>query len=370
MSSRPELLTGLAQVEALLPDWRQLTARAARSPLEAADWLWPLGRRYLDSQQTRVLVWRAPDGRLSAILPLSLSTHGPALRRLRQLAPWGTLGPRMRGLVDLVAEPQARDEALDGVCAWLRQGDAAWDMLRLLRPQAGSPTPARLQAEAGRAGWTYAPYRTVRSTTYQLDLPADAEGWQKHLGSKARKVMRWEVRKFEGFRAGRLEAAVPQEGLAEALDGLQRLLHQRWGANETYFSADPQFRGLVHEAVPAMAAGGAAWVTVARDDAGIQGVLVSLAQNGFAMALAVAMTTDDQYNRFSLGKHLFDAGIGEAVARGCHVYDFLWIGGYKESFWHAQGRELESAMIGRGLLGRAAALLAARREGGGLIRRP
>ncbi|CAN5813258.1 hypothetical protein BH24CHL6_BH24CHL6_03020 [soil metagenome] len=368
MSGRLEVLTELRALEALVPEWRELTAKAARSPLEAADWLWPLGRRYLAGHQNRVLVWRAQDGRLSAIQPFSLLAYGPRLRKLRQLAPWGTVGPRMRGLVDLVALPEAREAALDDLCAWLEKDGEGWDLLRLLRPPVGSDTPGRLQAKAGAAGWTYAPYRTVRSTTYQLDLPEDAEGWQKHLSSKSRKVMRWEVRKFEQFRAGRLEAAVGDEVMLEALEAVQRLLHERWADKETYFNADRQFRELVHEAVPAMAGHGSAWVSVARDDAGIHGVLVSLAQNGHAMALLVAVTADGAYSRFSLGKHLFDVGIGEAVARGCHVYDFLWIGGYKESFWHAQGRELESAMIGRGLVGKAAALVSARREGGGLPR--
>jgi CelD/BcsL family acetyltransferase involved in cellulose biosynthesis len=367
LSLRLEVLSDLDAVEALLPEWRALTAGAARSPLEAADWLWTLGRLYLGAHPNRVLAWRAEDDQLAAIQPFSRLTYGPGLRRLHQLAPWGTVGPRMRGLVDLVAGPQVREEALAGLTGWL-QSDDEWDMLRLLRPPPGSDTPARLRREAHAAGWSYAPYRTVRSTTYQLDLPDSAEGWQKHLSSKTRKVMRWEVRKFEQFRAGRLETAMAAEQLPEALEAVQRLLHERWGANETYFSADPQFRHLVHEAVPALAAQGSAWVSVARDDQGIQGVLVSLAQNGHAMALLVAITEDEEYNRFSLGKHLFDAGIGEAVARGCHVYDFLWIGGYKESFWHARGRELESAMVGRGLVGRAAALLSARREGGGLMR--
>ncbi|MDQ3937958.1 MAG: GNAT family N-acetyltransferase [Chloroflexota bacterium] len=367
MTGRPEVLTELGSVEALLPEWRVLTARAARSPLEAADWLWPLARRYLAADPPRVLTWRDGAGQLEAIYPLSLLGFGPRARPLRQLAPWGTTGPRMRGLVDLVAPPDIRDEALDGTCAWLVR-DRGWDMLRILRPPFRSPTPDRLRRQAGAAGWTYAAYRTVRSTTYQLDLPDSAEGWQKHLGSKARKVMRWELRKFESFRDGRLEAAVAHEALPEALDAVERLLRERWGENETYFQADPQFRELVHEAVPAMARSGSAWVTVARDSAGIHGGLVSLAQNGHAMALLVAVTTDPAYNRFSLGKHLFDVGLAEAVGRGCHVYDFLWIGGYKETFWHAEGRDLESAMVGRGLVGRLAATLSARREGGGLPR--
>jgi CelD/BcsL family acetyltransferase involved in cellulose biosynthesis len=366
--TRPEVLTDLAAVEALLPEWRQLTADAARSPLEAADWLWPLARRYLAHEPARVLVWRDGSRGLAAICPLSLLADRPRARPLRQLVPWGTSGPRMRGLVDVVALPEARAGALDGLAEWL-QRDTGWDMLRLVRPPAGSDTPARLRQAARQLGWTYAPYRTVRSTTYQLELPETEEGWQRHLGSKARKVMRWEVRKFEQFRGGRLESAIDHAALPEALDAIEQLLASRWGEAETYFRADPQFRELVHEAVPALASRGSAWISVARDDSGIHGVLVSLAQNGHAMALLVAVTTDPEYGRYSLGKHLFDVGLGEAVARGCRVYDFLWIGGYKESFWHAQGRELESAMLGRGLVGRAAARLLAMREGGGLRRK-
>ncbi len=122
-----------------------------------------------------------------------------------------------------------------------------------------------------------------------------------------------------------------------------------------------QFRGFVHEAVPQMVENGGGWITVARDDSGIQGVLVSLAQNGYAMALTIAMTTDEAYKPFSLGKHLFDEGLAEAVRRGCHNYDFLWVGGYKESFWHATPRHLESAMVGRGVIGKLVAPLLARR---------
>ena len=139
------------------------------------------------------------------------------------------------------------------------------------------------------------------------------------------------------------------------------MLRARWGDSEVYFVPDPAFRGFVHEAVAVDERARRAWVTVARDDEGIQGVLVSLAQNGWAMALTIAMTTDPAYGRFSLGKHLFDVGLAEAVRRGCHNYDFLWVGGYKESFWHATPRELESAMVGRGLIGRLAARVLARR---------
>jgi len=364
VTDRPQIVTDLGSVDSLLDDWRALTARAARSGLESPDWLLPLARRYLAADAPRFLAWRDGGGQLVGVAPLSLLADRPRWRPLRQLYWWGTSGPRMRGLVDVVATDSARGEVLDSLCDWLRT-DQEWELLRILRPQVGSPTPARLRAEARRAGWSYAGFHNpVRSTTYQLDVPDSAEGWQRHLGSKTRKVMRWEVRKFADFRGGRLEAAVEEAALPEALNSVEALLRDRWGEAEVYFRVDPRFRQLINESIPLMARHGSAWVSVARDDEGIHGVLVSLAQNGYAMALMVAMTTDPAYRPFSLGKHLFDLGIGEAVARGCHVYDFLWVGGYKESFWHAVPRELESAMVGRGVVGRTAAALLARRESG------
>ena len=357
----PEVLTDLAALEPLLPAWRELSAVAATSALDAPDWLMPLARLYLGRQQIRLLAWR--DGAdLVAVAPLTLIADRPPLRPIRQLAWWGNVGPRMRGLVDVVARDEARDDVLDSLGAWLRH-ERDWDVLRILRPQFGSPTPAHLRTDSSHAGWTYAGYANLRSTTYQIDLPDSEDGWQSYLGSKARKVMRWELRKF-GERGGQLVAAVPAEEIGDALDAVERLLRERWGDKEVYFAPDSRFRALIHEAVPALALRGEAWVTTARDENGIEGVLVSLAQNGYAMALMVAMTSDPVYRPFSLGKHLFDTGLAEAVKRGCRNYDFLWVGGYKESFWHATPRLLESAFVGRGVVGRNVARIWARREAG------
>ena len=306
-----------------------------------------------------VCVWRQGD-ELIGVAPMSLIADKPPIRPLRQLALWGTIGPRMRGLVDVLARDDQRDFVLGKYAEWLA-GRSDWDILRIVRPQFKSATPGSIRQQAKKSGWAYADFSNVRSTTFQVDLPADEEGWQKHLGSKSRKVMRWELRKFAERGNGRIESASSPEQVHEALDAVEKLLRERWGAGEVYFANDPEFRGFIHEAVPLMVENGGAWITVARNDDGIQGVLVSLAQNGWAMALTIAMTTDEAYRPFSLGKHLFDEGLAEAVRRGCHNYDFLWVGGYKESFWHAVPRHLESAMVGRGLIGKVVAPLLARR---------
>jgi CelD/BcsL family acetyltransferase involved in cellulose biosynthesis len=344
-------------VEALLPEWRSLATSSARAALDSPDWLLPLARRYLAAYGVRCLVWHE-GSELVGVAPLSLVADRPPVRPLRQLALWGTIGPRMRGLVDVLAREDVRGAVVDSFAAWL-QDSAEWDVLRIVRPQDGSATPAVLRSKALETGWAYAGYSNLRSTTFQLDLPDSPEAWEKHLGYKARKVMRWEMRKFADFRNGRIEATVAGADVDEALDAAERLLRARWGDDEVYFVPDSAFRGFVHEAVPLMNGNDSAWLTVARDDRGIQGVLVSLALNGHAMALTIAMTTDSEYRPFSLGKHLFDVGLAEAVRRGCHNYDFLWVGGYKESFWHATPRRLESAMVGRGLIGRVAARLLA-----------
>lgn len=364
MIERPEVLTDLASVKRLLPEWRALSANHARSALESADWLMPLASRYLTGYGIRFLAFR-DRGELVGVAPLSLVGDRPPLRPVRQLAWWGSVGPRMRGLVDVVARDDARPAVLDSFCTWLAD-NREWDVLRVLRPQFESTTPTHLKRVARERNWTYAGYANLRSTTYQLDLPASAEDWQGHLGSKARKVMRWELRKF-AERGGTLVPAVDSVQIPAALDRIEQLLRERWGAGEVYFAGDPGFRGLLHEAVPRMAEAGDAWLTVARDADGIQAVLVSIAHNRYGMALMVAMTTDAVYRSFSLGKHLFDAGLAEAVRRGCTNYDFLWVGGYKESFWHATPRLLESAMVGRGVIGRPVANVLARREASPLV---
>jgi len=359
---RPQVLTDLAAVEAVLPEWRALAATSACSPLEAPDWLLPLARRYLATDAVRFLAWRL-DGELVGVAPMSLLTSGPAPRRLRQLALWGSVGPRMRGLVDIVAREDARSEVLASLIDWLG-GDRDWDLIRLLRPQAGSSTPATLRAAAADRGWTYAGYANLRSTTYQLDLPDSIAGWEKHLRPKTRATARREARRYAEALGGELVAALPAAEVDTGLDAVERLLTERWRESEVYFSADPGFRPLVHEAVPALLAEGQAWISVIRDGGEIRACLVSVAQNGYAMALLVAATNAEEYRAYSPGKHVFNIGIGEAVRRGCHTYDFLWVGGYKESFWHATPRHLESAMIGRGLVGKTLARLLARREGG------
>ena len=58
---RREVLTDLAAVERLLPEWRELAATSARSALEAPDWQLPLAHAAI-SPATEFDFWRGARG--------------------------------------------------------------------------------------------------------------------------------------------------------------------------------------------------------------------------------------------------------------------------------------------------------------------
>ena len=127
-----------------------MAASSARSALDSPDWLLPLARRYLANYGVRFLVWRS-DAELVGVAPLSLIADRPPIRPIRQLALWGTIGPRMRGLVDVLARDDARADVLESFSAWLRK-TSEWDVLRVVRPQVGSPTPDAAARQGARGG--------------------------------------------------------------------------------------------------------------------------------------------------------------------------------------------------------------------------
>ena len=190
--------------------------------------------------------------------PFSLIADKPPVRPLRQLALWGTIGPRMRGLVDVLARDDAAQPVCSTACAagWRTRGD--WDLLRIVRPQLGSPTPARLK-ERGRTSRLddTPPTRTCGRRPFSSICPDSVEGWEKHLGFKVAQghaLGAAQVRRARRRRESRRPSIRPQAH--EALDAVERLLHERWGDGEVYFAHDPEFRGFVHEAVPG---NGRAW---------------------------------------------------------------------------------------------------------------
>jgi CelD/BcsL family acetyltransferase involved in cellulose biosynthesis len=346
----PEVLADATAVEAIVPEWRELATAAARSPFESPDWLMPWYRHYAGASRPRVLTWRTA-GRLVAVAPLVASRTRQLATALTELHFWAGFGPALRGQVDVLAGDEHRAPVLDGLAGWLRDGPVHWDVLNALRLPPGSETPSALVDAAVAGGWrTVRLTGVVRSVTYIIDLPADLEGWTRHLGSKARHNMRTEENRFTRA-GGAFEQRTDPAVAADSVDAVRRLMAARWGHEELDFGPDPAFEPFLTDAFRALLGAGALWVDIARDAFGIRACLVTIALNGRAVALVMGVSYDDDVRKMSLGKQLFDRSITEAVRRGCSTYDFLWAGGYKESFWHAEPRTLESLVQGRGLRG-------------------
>lgn len=344
----------------LVPEWRELASVAARSPFESPGWLVPWFRHYGRDAEPRILAWRT-GGRLVAVAPLILSRRRQ-VATIVELAFWGGTGPTLRGLVDVLAQEDHRESVMGSFATWLRSGDCRWDLLHALRLPAESSTPAQLQTLARANRWRHVGLTgVVRSDTYVLDLTAEA-GASPPLGPKARHNLRTEERRFARI-GGRYEVVTDPAAAAELRDGLRRLAADRWGEAEIHFRPDRSFAAFIWDAFSAMLASGSMYAHVARDRSGIRACLVTFEMNRRAAAVLIAVSAEEDVRRLSLGKHLFDASIGEAVARGCRTYDFLWVGGYKETFWHARPHRLESLVLGRGARGwTAATYIAARRR--------
>ena len=137
---------------------------------------------------------------------------------------------------------------------------------------------------------------------------------------------------------------------------------ERWGDREAYFQRDPKFGPFLVDALRSVFEAELGWALVARDPQGIAACLVTLALPPTAVATLIGVTRKPEYRPLSLGKCLFHDAIDGAVARGCRRFSFLTEGGYKSTFWRAEGRPIESGFLARGGVGLAiAAAVSARR---------
>ena len=333
-------------------DWSTLAARCARSPFEHPAWLLPWRDHYGAGSESWLLGWWQ-DGSLVGVAPLLLRDRRGPGRPLRELAFWGRTGTPLGGWVDLVVEDSARAAVIADLRAWLRDGGPAWDLFDFLRLPPDSPA---LEALAGvRGSHRVDLTRVVHSQEYVLAIPADEPAWPGPLGAKARHEIGRQGRLFERRLAGRLETVTEPAESAALVAAIARHTRTHWGGGEAYFSRDPEFRDFLGAAVASVMRAGVGRALVARDGQGIVGCLLMMESASTSVAVMIGVDPGEAYRPYSLGKWLFSQAIHEAVTRGARTFSFLQEGGYKESFWHAEGRPMESGFVARGARGLAVA---------------
>ena len=346
--------------DALLPAWRDLATRGARSPFETPAWLLPWLRHYGGGRRPTIVTWwRAND--LVGAAPLVWRRRRVRGVPVRELEFWGRTDTPLQGWVDIVADDAVSAEVAADFATWLARSSSDWDLFHYLHLAPDSPTLAALVS--GRRRWQRVDLtRVLHSLEYGLALPADASGWRGQLGPKARHEVRRQGRLFERRMGGRVEI-VTDPGTAEALvTALRSLLDEAWGDREAYFRRDPRFGSFLVDALRSVLQAELGWALVARDSQGIAACLVTLALPPTAVATLIGVTRKPEYGPLSLGKCLFHDAIHGAVARGCRRFSFLTEDGYKRTFWRAEGRPIESGFLARGGIGLAvAASVSARR---------
>ena len=351
-------------IERLIPAWRALADRAARSPFESPDWLVPWWRHYRGRSEARFLTWWR-DSNLIGVAPLLTSLTRRGGVSLREMAFWGALPtPRtpLRGWIDVLVADDDRHAIVKDFVDWLAEPTNDWHLFHYLRFPAGSPTSAELRGRR-RSWWATSLTGAVDSTEFVLQLNGPRDGWAGPLGPKARHNIRTEVRAFEKRTGGSFERITDPGAAEDLVTALRLLAAERWGRAEAQFRRDPAFEDFLIDAVRAAFTAGNGYAFVARDAAGIQACLLTLQRGRIAVPVLVGVTGGSAYRRMSLGKCLFSLAIDEAVSRDSTVFNFLTGGGYKETFWHASGRILESGLLGRGMRGRGAtAFVQARRR--------
>ena len=351
-------------IDRLIPAWRALAHHAARTPFESPDWLVSWWRHYRGRSEARFLTWWR-DSSLVGVAPLLTSlTHRGGVS-LRELAFWGALPtPRtpLRGWIDVLVADGDRHAIVNDFVGWLAEPTNDWHLFHYLRLPAGSSTSSALRAR--RRSWSAASLTgAVDSTEFVLHLPGRRHGWAGPLGPKARHNIRTEIRAFENRTGGSFERITDPDAAEDLVTALRLLTAERWGEAEAQFRRDPAFEAFLIEAVRAGLTTGNGYAFVARDAAGIAACLLILQCGRIAVPVLLGVSRVAAYSRMSLGKCLFSLAIDEAVSRDCTVFDFLTGGGYKETFWHATGRILESGLLGRGIRGRGAtAFVHARRR--------
>ena len=271
MYLRSAVITSVAELEALRPEWEALLARSASDePMLLPIWLLAWWRTFggLDGRRLAVVTLREGD-RLVGLAPLVGHAHryAPGVRFTR-LALCGTGEDEVDEVcseyVGVIAERGTEGAVAEALSRALVAGELGrWDELVLVGMDGSAAMPAALAAALRGAGIA-TELEAIGSAPY-IELPGSFADYLRGLSSSSRYLVTRSLRDFERWSGGEAELSVartPAE-LAVGRSALLTLHGERWGDGGAF--ASPRFRAFHDEVMPALLARGAllvAWLSV------------------------------------------------------------------------------------------------------------
>ncbi len=300
-----ELVADDEALWALGPEWRGLWRRAAGSAFQSPDWLLPWWRQF-GTAAPRCATLRGADDALLGVLPL--------YRLDGRLLPIGA-GPTDQSDALLAAE--APPDAAASLLRTALHGAELCDLTEL-------PSRAALLAAAAPPGW-------VAEDVAASPCPVLALGRSLEVSVPARQRRKLRMARHRADRAGPRHAVrlPPEAGLA----ALARLHGARWQARgqPDGVLADPRMTAFLAEAVPALAASGAACVDALHLGGACAAVALVLRAPGRWLLYLGGF---DPARRFEspgtlLIGHLIEQAIAACVReidflRGAEAYKYAW----------------------------------------------
>ncbi|MBA3517977.1 MAG: GNAT family N-acetyltransferase [Rhizobiales bacterium] len=302
-----EIIESSDALAALEPGWWSLWRRSSTAlPFQSPAWLIPWWRHFAPGALFTLAAWKT--GRLVGLAPFYVE-DGPLGRRLLPI------GISLSDHLDVLADRDCAEEAMDALVAAAMSRDDAWDLWELeeLLPDALAMS---LTFPAG-----YVDDIAQQSPCPVLMIPDGVASYPAILSQKKRRNINLARNRCARRGTVSIERAQGDEAL-DALEHLFRLHAARWALRgEAGVLAPHQVRSFQRDAVPGLEAAGLLRIhTLAIGDR-VVAVYYALSQNS---RFSVYLTGfDPDFDFESPGVVLLAHVIGEAVAEGCREIDFL-----------------------------------------------
>lgn len=217
-----ECLTTFDQFRILEQEWEQLSAQRVDTIFLSYLWLQEWWHIYGADYQIWTLAARQ-GGKLIGVMPLILSRALFGIRRLMFMGV-GELTPNH---LDVITDPEKRDQVFRAFVAHLCQRASVWDVLELDKIPGDSSSMDLLSAALRAEGLSV---RTeISATCPYIELPASFEEYLASRGSTTRESYRRVRRKLEkDFPAASYGMAQTPEEVRRVMGALIQLHQARW----------------------------------------------------------------------------------------------------------------------------------------------